>query len=188
MTDAEVARLGHQGWFVREGHPDAAVAAAVVARRAAEGLFTPAGVARTHQREDSIRSDRSLWSGPEDVELSGLHQGFERLRLELNESAWLGLSRFELQLAHYPGAGEHYVRHKDSFEGEANRRVTAIVYLNPRWEPGHGGALVIHSEGETAELAPVLGRLVVFLSAKVEHEVLPTRAPRYAATAWYYGS
>jgi SM-20-related protein len=44
----------------------------------------------------------------------------------------------------------------------------------------HGDAAV--------DVAPVLGRLVVFLSAKVEHEVLPTWAPRLAVTAWYYAS
>jgi hypothetical protein len=31
---------------------------------------------------------------------------------------------------------------------------------------------------------PVADRVVVFLSEEVEHEVLPTRAPRRAVTAW----
>ena len=34
---------------------------------------------------------------------------------------------------------------------------------------------------------PGVDRLVVFLSDRVEHEVLPAHAERWAVTAWYYG-
>jgi len=34
---------------------------------------------------------------------------------------------------------------------------------------------------------PTLDRLVVFLSERIEHEVLPSQAPRLALTAWFYG-
>jgi len=37
------------------------------------------------------------------------------------------------------------------------------------------------------DIEPVGGRLVVFLSDRVEHEVLPTSATRRAATAWFRG-
>ena len=111
---------------------------------------------------------------------------FETLRGELNREAWLGLTRFEVQLAHYPGHGEGYARHRDAFVGRASRRVTAIAYLNPAWTSGHGGELRLHGT-TTVDVEPRLGRLVVFMSAELEHEVLPTWSSRLAATAWYYG-
>ena len=35
------------------------------------------------------------------------------------------------------------------------------------------------------DVEPVLDRLLVFQSERVEHEVLPARAPRWAVTAWF---
>ena len=187
MTPSEVEQLGQRGWFSREGFAGACEAAPIARQRAEAGLYAAAGVARAHRQDASVRSDRVLWVSQADPQLSGLQAGFEALRLELNLDAWLGLTRFDLQLAHYPGAGARYVRHRDAFEGSADhRRVTAIVYLNEGWVPAHGGELRLHTVPE-AQLEPSLGRAVIFLSAKVEHEVLPAWAPRFAATAWYYG-
>jgi SM-20-related protein len=187
VTPAEVERLGTQGWFERSAFPAAADAAAVALRRADLGLFKPAGVSRGQVLDATVRNDAILWIEPGDAELAPLHAAFEALRGELNRDAWLGLTRFELQLAHYPADGARYVRHRDAFEGEPRRRVTAIVYLNPDWQPAHGGQLVLHTE-PAVEIAPRLGQSVIFLAAKVEHEVLPTHARRLAATAWYHSS
>jgi SM-20-related protein len=38
---------------------------------------------------------------------------------------------------------------------------------------------------EPVDVEPILDRLLVFLSERVEHEVLPTRVPRRAVTAWF---
>lgn len=127
-----------------------------------------------------VRSDLTVW-----LDDSPLTPCFEALRLELNRTAYLGLQRFDLQLARYD-AGARYVRHRDAFPGGDNRRVTAIVYLNEAWCPEHGGQLRLHVE-PPVDVEPVLDRLVVFLSARVEHEVLPSNAERWAVTAWYYG-
>ena len=111
---------------------------------------------------------------------------FEDLRCELNRDAWLGLARCEIQLAHYAGGGAAYARHLDAFRGAAGRRVTAIAYLNAKWVAADGGELRIH-DCPVVDVAPLLGRLLVFMSATIEHEVLPTWAPRLAVTAWFYG-
>jgi len=185
MTQAEVESLGTRGWFERADFPGSAEAAGIAADRAAAGTFAPAAISRGHRRDEVVRNDALLWLGPEDPQLGGFVAGFEALRLELNEGAWLGLTRFDLQLAHF-GPGGHYQRHLDALKGGNNRRVTAIVYLNPAWTPVDGGQLRLFLD-PSVDLEPRLGRLVIFLSEKIEHEVLHSGAERLAATAWYYG-
>lgn len=178
MTEAEIAALGGPGWFAREGFPGAAEAAAAARSR----VYVPAGVSASGVRDETVRTDALCWVDAGDP----LHAAFEALRLELNEGAWLGLTRFDLQLARY-GPGGRYARHRDALARTENgRRVTAIVYLNPGWTPAHGGQLKLYSD-PPALVLPTLGRLVIFLSERVEHEVLESHADRYAATAWYYG-
>ena len=96
----------------------------------------------------------------------------------LNREAFVGLRSFDLQLARY-GPGAKYVRHRDAFPGQGNRRVTAIVYLNEGWVPAHGGELKLFDPEMVIE--PVMDRLVVFLSEKIEHEVLESRAETVCA-------
>ena len=114
---------------------------------------------------------------------------FERLRLEANHEAWLGLDRLELQLGCYPGGGETYARHLDVFRGEgAARRLTAIYYLNEDWQPEDGGKLRLVLESGDRDIEPIADRLLVFMSAEVEHAVLPALAERWALTAWHSGA
>ncbi len=183
MTEAELERLGTHGWFQRSAFEGATRAAEVVVDRGR--LFVPAGISRGHEVDVGVRDDTRLWVDTEDAQLQQLVGAFEALRVEINASAWLGLTRFELQLARFE-AGGRYVRHRDALVGQNNRRVTAIAYLNPAWTPKDGGQLRLYAE-PTIDIAPELGRLVVFMSERIEHEVLPSLATRFAATAWYYG-
>ena len=106
-----------------------------------------------------------------------------------------------LMLAHYPGdvdAGARYVPHLDndpedpgSADGAPgsrarDRAVTAILYLNPDWEEAHGGCLRVHLEDEKGEVdvAPAWGRVVLFDSRRITHEVRPASFGRWALTAW----
>lgn len=105
----------------------------------------------------------------------------------------------KLMLANYPGDGARYVAHLDNdpedprhSEGEPglrarDRAVTAILYLNPDWEESHGGCLRVRLEGTgapTVDVAPSAGRMVLFDCRRIVHEVLPSRASRWAMTAW----
>jgi SM-20-related protein len=140
-----------------------------------------------------VRGDNIAWVTPDDAppDLAALCLVFRALRDALNREAYLGLERMEIQIARYPGGGAAYDRHRDAFAtpagGRPNRRVTAIYYANPGWRPGDGGALRLHLGGDPIDVAPELDRLIVFLSERVEHEVLPARAPRRAVTAWFRG-
>ena len=194
LRDEDIQALGDRGWFTREtflGQAEARALHAEARARVEAGQLRPAGIRRgaDHTLERATRGDFITWVEPreEDAALRRLWDTFTALGEGLSAEAWLGLGRFDLQLAWYPGHGEHYVRHVDAFPGQSNRRVTAIYYVNPDWEPAHGGLLRLHLEEGAVDVAPTLDRLVVFLSERVPHEVLPAHAPRLALTAWYYG-
>ena len=107
-----------------------------------------------------------------------------------------------LQLAVYDGDGAFYARHVDNpgpgAPGAADgppglrtgdRAVTAILYLNPEWRDADGGALRLWPPGEASDdgwvdVQPRAGRLLLFDAARVEHEVRPSRARRWALSAW----
>ena len=126
--------------------------------------------------------------------------------------------RSRAMIACYPGGGARYAKHCDNACAngtgpECNgRRLTAILYLNTRWRPADGGALVLFppsplntapgtapgtapaaapavapAAAALGHIAPCGNRLVLFWSdARVPHEVLPAHAERYAVTCWYY--
>eukprot|EP00750_Incisomonas_marina_P001545 INCI11317.2.p1 GENE.INCI11317.2~~INCI11317.2.p1 ORF type:complete len:738 (-),score=111.26 INCI11317.2:389-2602(-) len=103
------------------------------------------------------------------------------------------------QFAIYPGRGSFYVEHFDNpklyDEARDNgRRLTAVFYLNRKWDPVHGGALRVDGRrrrgGGTmqnsgvVEVFPEHNRLVLFWSDEIPHEVLPAYASRSALTVW----
>ena len=191
LTDDEIVALGEGRVVVRDG-----VLGLELARACADGLarriedLVPAGVGRDHVRDRSIRGDAITWvDRAEDPASRALWAWFDALREELNRSCWLGLVRFSVQVARFPGDGTGYAPHRDALVGAANRRVTAIVYLNEGWRPEHGGALHVREPGGLdREILPELDRLVLFLSDRVEHEVRPAFRERWAVTAWYRGA
>lgn len=182
----EAAALGRDGFFVRDGFFGLQLAREVRAQAEVTPLRR-AGIRRAAQIDDAVRSDEIafLTSDQASGALATAVGCFTELMDVLNREAFVGLRSFDLQLARY-GPGAKYVRHRDAFPGQGNRRVTAIVYLNEGWVPAHGGELKLF-EPDTV-IAPVMDRLVVFLSEKIEHEVLESRAERFALTAWYVPS
>lgn len=193
LDDPAVQALGEGRALVWDGwlEPAAvhAARAALEAERAA-GALRPAHIGRGAERrlDPEVRGDWLGWLDPEASApaLRALWPRFEALRQALNEAAWLGLRGFELQGAVYP-PGARYGRHLDAFTGQRSRAATAITYLNPAWEPAHGGLLRVFEPSGTRELAPLGGRLVVFLADRLPHEVLPGSVDRWALTAWFRG-
>eukprot|EP00929_Paragymnodinium_shiwhaense_P088271 TRINITY_DN48560_c0_g1_i1.p1 TRINITY_DN48560_c0_g1~~TRINITY_DN48560_c0_g1_i1.p1 ORF type:complete len:470 (-),score=52.16 TRINITY_DN48560_c0_g1_i1:169-1443(-) len=115
-----------------------------------------------------------------------------------------------VQLAVYSGdSGARYSAHRDGAEeGSADadmqayslRVVTAILYLNDTSSPWdkktHGGCLRCYmgadksdkvgtTATEIVDIEPVGGRLVLFSSQAILHEVMPTHRDRFAATVWF---
>jgi SM-20-related protein len=183
LSAGEIEQLGERGWFVRDGFlSDAESRAACDEITALE--LRPAGMVRGHH-DTAERGDYITWldiaTAP--PALQTVCERLEDLRRALGRDAWLPTARAEIQAAHYPGGGARYVRHRDALAQGNQRRITIIVYLNADWKPADGGQLRL---GDGTEIEPIAGRLIVFLSERVEHEVLPAHAPRFAITAWCY--
>jgi SM-20-related protein len=196
LSDTEVEALGARGWFLRDGVLGRGAAVEIrdhIETLERSGGLRPAGLGRGagYRVDRAVRGDAISWVEPAAIapELAALWRTFVALREALNRQAYLALDRMEVQIARYPGGGAAYDRHRDAFagppDGRPSRRATAIYYANPAWTPEAGGLLRLHGAQGPVDVAPILDRVLVFLSERVEHEVLPTHAPRCAVTAWY---
>jgi SM-20-related protein len=144
------------------------------------------GNERSSQRREDIRGDSTCWIVPPLLPAERtLLEELERLRLELNAQAWLGLFELELHYARYPpGAG--YAPHVDQPQGRAQRRVSLVLYLNESWTPEAGGELrLFEAAGRHRDIEPIAGRLVCFLTPGREHAVLATQSERLSISGWF---
>jgi len=113
--------------------------------------------------------------------------------------------RISVMATRYANNGERYARHTDAIpeQGGEHRRLTSILYLNPSWTEVDGGQLRIYLPEHLGrqvpggvvsscpgkwllDIAPKHDRFVLFGSAWLEHEVLPSYAERFAITSFFY--
>ncbi len=183
--------LGGRGFGIQDGFLDAAELgelSACARTRYARGEFGPAriGAGPGAARHAGIRGDLTCWLEPP---LSAAEQSLlgrlEDLRLSLNRQAMLGLFDLELHYAWYP-AGARYARHVDRPRGREQRCLSLALYLNTEWPPGEGGELRIYDdEFGHVDIAPIGGRLVCFVTAGREHEVLAAERERVSISGWF---
>jgi SM-20-related protein len=158
-----------------------------------QGKFRHAAIGKGGQKQvrAEIRSDEVLWMDADD--LSPLQAAYweklEGIRKALNQRCFLGLKSFEGHFARYP-VGSFYKRHLDQFQAVPHRVVSVILYLNDSWMLEDGGALRMYFPQENGtelieDVLPVGGRLVIFLSGEIPHEVLPTKKERISITGWF---
>jgi SM-20-related protein len=103
----------------------------------------------------------------------------------MNRDLMTGLADFEGHFAVFP-AGAGYARHFDRLHGSDLRAISAALYLNDAWRPEDGGQLRLYTGGGRSEdILPIGGRLVVFVSERFEHEVLPATRERMSFTGWF---
>lgn len=187
--------LGEQGWCVTPGFmsPDAvAQARAALLHHWQQGKFRPAGVGRgaSLQFRPSVRTDWVHWLDPHDCDPACQHYlcRLEHLRTAINRSLFLGLFEFEAHMAVYP-PGSFYRKHLDQFLDIGTRSVSCVLYLNEDWQAAEGGQLRIYTdagdESRYAEILPLGGQLVTFLSTRYLHEVLPATRQRMSITGWF---
>ena len=200
--------------FLQPAHI-AALANEIEALKATKELL-PAGIGRSKDINKKIRGDSIHWitdkrGGGETAATSGdcskIHfdnyfDEMSNVRMKLNEAYFLGLFSLQSHLSNYE-VGQCYAKHLDQFEGGSSgrqpfsqsiRKVSSILYLNdPSWDGAKDGGclrLYLNNQAEAkavyVDIAPLGGRLVLFLSSKFHHEVLPARLIRMSLTGWFH--
>jgi SM-20-related protein len=134
----------------------------------------------------AIRSDIILWID-ENFSNTAEQLFFNKindLKAYLNRTCFLGINQKEFHYAIYP-KDTFYRRHLDTFRNDDRRRLSFVCYLNSEdWKPKNGGELVLYLENEDKIVYPFPGKVVIFESQVLEHEVKPVNTERLSITGW----
>jgi SM-20-related protein len=149
--------------------------------------FKKAGIGNTKslQIQESIRGDYIQWLDKKSshVAVQVYLNRLEELVQFLNQALFLSLKDVEVHMTVYP-AGSFYKRHLDQFKQDDHRKLSVICYLNNHWKEEHGGQLRMYLPDRSLDALPLAGRLVIFRSDQIEHEVLPATRERLSITGW----
>jgi SM-20-related protein len=136
--------------------------------------------------EKAIRGDVILWIDESSVNSAEamFFKKINDLKDYLNRTCFMGINQKEFHYAIYPN-GTFYKRHLDTFKNDDRRKLSIVCYLNDEdWQPENGGELVLYLENEDKVIYPFLGKMVIFESQLLEHEVKPVNTPRLSITGW----
>lgn len=139
---------------------------------------------------EAIRGDFIFWLD-EGKANAAEKQFFDRISdftEYLNRTCFMGIADKEFHYALYP-EGTFYKRHLDTFQNDNRRKLSMVCYLNNEdWKPEYGGELAIYinnGDNERVEnIYPLEGRMVIFESQVLEHEVKPVKKERLSITGW----
>lgn len=149
-----------------------------------------AGIGRgtDHIQDRSVRRDQIAWLNGQTQAQGALFSLFDDIQAGLNQRLFLGLKRFEAHYATYE-AGDFYRRHLDSFRGRSSRIISLVLYLNENWSLTDGGLLQVFNRENPNEVCgsvlPEAGRVAIFVSEDVPHEVLAAQRTRYSIACWF---
>lgn len=138
----------------------------------------------------AIRGDFILWLDENNADPAE-QQFFAKINdfvNYLNRTCYMGINEKEFHYAVYP-EGTFYKRHLDTFQNDSRRKLSMVCYLNDEdWQPEYGGELTIYLDDNGSEKAidfyPMQGRMVIFESQLLEHEVKPVKRERLSITGW----
>ena len=181
-------RLVSDGYIVINDAIDGTTASDLLHILKDESGFKKAGISSSDDLhlDASRRRDKTRWLDEDNGAQSEFLAFADGLKKYLNRSLYLGLKTYESHFAIYE-EGDFYEKHLDAFRGEKNRVVTTVYYLNDSWSEGDGGELLVYdaNDKELARVMPRANSLVVFMSEKFPHEVLPAKAKRYSIAGWF---
>ncbi|RZJ63799.1 MAG: 2OG-Fe(II) oxygenase [Flavobacterium sp.] len=139
---------------------------------------------------DAVRGDFILWldEGNAGAAESLFFNKINDLTQYLNRTCFMGINESEFHYALYP-EGTFYRRHLDTFQNDSRRKLSIVCYLNDEdWQPDFGGELTLYFDdggNETSlDVYPLKGRMVIFESQVLEHEVKPVKQKRLSITGW----
>lgn len=167
-----------------------------------QGLMHQAGTSQSAVSNPKLRGDQIAW-----LEANDAHPAIQdyltlmaQVQQAANRQLMMGLDSFETHFAIYPAGSSGYATHIDQFRQHREqaapgaRALTSIIYLNDAWPEDAGGALRLYldehaqtpaQDARHIDILPTGGRLVLFLSARFWHEVLPATLPRVSVTGWF---
>jgi SM-20-related protein len=154
--------------------------------RTADLRATAVGRGANRNERSDIRGDRTCWLDAADASAARrvYFDAMDTVRAGLNRELMLGLDELEAHFAIYaPGA--RYARHRDPFRDDDARVLSSVLYLNGEWSESEGGALRLYLPERHLDVYPSAGKLVLFLSADFEHEVLPATRDRLSIAGWF---
>lgn len=153
----------------------------------AQNDFNKAGIGalglNTVKKE--VRGDFTYWlDKATDPEVSPFYDLTDELIFVMKRYCFLSIADSEFHYAFYP-PGAHYEAHVDQFSERNNRQISFVLYLNEGWKNGDGGELkIFEPSGNEIIIEPLAMRCVIFKSATVLHQVMPTTKDRYSVTGW----
>jgi SM-20-related protein len=186
LPAVDLDRIGSGGVVVRDGAvPNDVLERWLGALVAADlrGELSPAGVGALGRMDPRVRTDRTLFVTAEDPRWTELVAWVGTLGRSLAEGLRTGLPTCSIQLAVYRPGG-CYQRHRDAIQHDPGRKITVVLYLDRGWTAEHGGELIVYPPDGEHRIVPLGGRVVLFRSDLVEHEIVSAKRTRYAMTAW----
>ncbi len=184
ITDA----LVDDGYIVIQNTLDSKLPKELVSVVEDESGFKKAGISSSDalHLDASKRRDKTRWLDEDDGAQSEFLAFTSGLSEYLNRSLYLGLKTYESHFAIYE-EGDFYEKHLDAFKNSKNRVVTTVYYLNENFQESDGGGLVVYDEDdrEITRVVPTANTLVVFMSERFPHEVLPAKTKRYSIAGWF---
>lgn len=139
------------------------------------GDMKPSGIGNKtdSQKDTSIRGDTINWLVEESTDQfeSIYLKKVEKFIIYLNRTCFTSIKSFESHYASYERKS-FYKRHLDQFKNEKGRKYSIVLYLNQDWEKEDGGMLSLYpKERQQVDISPFGGRMVLFRSDEMEHEV-----------------
>ncbi len=195
LFETAISSILTQGYAIVDGFLPSEATSAILQdlqQAFAEGRFDQAGIGnqQSYQMNQEIRRDRIHWldhkQPPAPCQL--FFSRLQEMIAYFNRTCYLGIRDLEMHYARY-GAGGFYKRHLDVFHRSQARKLSAIFYLNENWQEADGGALVMYFPQEdggehSLKVLPEAGRLVLFNSQLIEHEVQQSARERCSITGW----
>lgn len=163
---------------------------AATLRKLEEDQFKKAAIGnRTNEViAKKIRGDFILWMDEQKADTTEkvFFEKINSLVNYLNKTCFMGILHKEFHYAVYP-KGTFYKRHLDTFQNDSRRKLSVVCYLNEEnWLKSNGGELVIYTSKSSEEtIYPLPGRMVIFESQLLEHEVKEVKNDqRLSITGW----
>ena len=148
--------------------------------------FKLAAIKASKKINQKVRSDFISWidDWSASEQLKRFQEEIQWLGRSLSEHMRVSLKSFEGHFTHYR-PGSFYLKHLDQHLETRHRQFSFVSYLNDC----QGGELVLYQRESRNEIerviSPRAGKLVLFLSSVIFHEVKLSESDRYGLTGWF---